>query len=352
MMNPEIERLEYVWGLYFSRLSDTPLVRPKSVTLTLTSRCNLRCVMCNHWSRPTSPSAEMTTEQAGRLIDEAAAWGVPEVELAGGEPMVRKDFAILLDRAAGRGLGVNIVTNGVLIRGDLARRLARVPRLRLQISIDGHTPGLHDAIRGRKGSFEKTMAGARLLRELSGGRLPLNATTVVLSKNAAHLHEIAAGLRDAGFSSITFQPIVDDNLNLFVRDPDNPLRPRGRTLAALDLSIRKLVAFRAKRGFVANSPENLGMIARYYREGIGAGEVQCYSGFTVAIVAPDGMLWFCKGNAGSVFRRGLRQRWFSREARLMRRKIRLCASPCLYPCFLDGDAQSPVEASKRIIGMG
>jgi mycofactocin radical SAM maturase len=74
------------------------------------------------------------------------------VNIGGGEPTVRPDFWDLLDYATGHDVGVKFSTNGVKITPQIARRLAGHGYVDVQISLDGATEEVNDAVRGR-GSY-------------------------------------------------------------------------------------------------------------------------------------------------------------------------------------------------------
>ena len=107
--------------------------------LSITDRCNLRCLYC----RPESdweflPHEQILTfEEMSELVDVAQAAGVEKVRLTGGEPFARKGFIPFLARLHARypALDLRITTNGTLLAG-------RVDELReagvscLNISLD------------------------------------------------------------------------------------------------------------------------------------------------------------------------------------------------------------------------
>ena len=351
-MNDKLEQLKELWTLYLSRSTDTAFLRPRSVTITLTSRCNLRCVMCNHWKHPTRPSEEISTEQAMRVIGQVAAWGVTEVELSGGEPMLRRDFMELLRCAGRNGLKVNVTTNGMLIPEDVALELVQHAGLRLQISLDGAKAETHDKIRGKEGSYAEILAGVKRLTEANRDvehPIPINATTTITRLNLEELPDLVPLTQEHGFTSITFQPAVDDNLSIWQRDLDNPLRPKGKDFDTLDRALESLIEAGRDNGFVANSETNFHFIKDYFADRLTEKHLKCYSGFIACIVSPDGQIWSCMGNMGSVYGTDIRAVWNSPKAIEMRRRIRACVKPCLYPCYLDEDADNPLAISLKIL---
>ncbi|MEW6663840.1 MAG: mycofactocin radical SAM maturase [Thermodesulfobacteriota bacterium] len=136
---------------------------PVNVTWEVTLKCNLRCVHCLSDAGRRSEE-ELTTGECRRLIDQWAALKVFQVNVGGGEPFMRDDFLDLLLYAHFRGVVTCVSTNGLLVDRGLARKLSRLPMLYLQVSLDGATQEVNDAIRGR-GTFKQTLRALDLLRE-------------------------------------------------------------------------------------------------------------------------------------------------------------------------------------------
>src|SRR3954469_11256195 len=84
---------------------------PLMVTLSITDRCNFRCEYCN---LPGMDRDEMSTADWLRAIDELADAGMMRVSLRGGEPLVRKDVGVLIERLRERGVNIAMNTNGWL----------------------------------------------------------------------------------------------------------------------------------------------------------------------------------------------------------------------------------------------
>src|SRR3989338_115922 len=56
------------------------------------------------------------------------------VTLSGGEPFIRRDIWAFISEIQKRGLGVNIITNGIFLNEDITARLANVDKLKLYVS--------------------------------------------------------------------------------------------------------------------------------------------------------------------------------------------------------------------------
>src|SRR5262249_19556235 len=107
----------------------------------------------------------------------------------GGEPTVRPDFWVLVDYATGHDVGVKFSTNGVKITPGIARRLAGRDYVDVQISLDGATPEVNDAVRGR-GSYEVALRAMRNLAD--AGFAGFKVSVVMTRHNIGQLEKFKA----------------------------------------------------------------------------------------------------------------------------------------------------------------
>lgn len=158
---------------------------PICLTWELTYACNLACVHCLSSSGKRDPG-ELNTRQCMDVIDELERMRVFYVNIGGGEPTVRQDFWELVDYATGHHVGVKFSTNGVRITAEVARRLAASDYVDVQISLDGATAGVNDAVRGR-GSF--AMAVRALENLAAAGFADAKISVVVTRHNVDQLDQ-------------------------------------------------------------------------------------------------------------------------------------------------------------------
>jgi mycofactocin radical SAM maturase len=126
---------------------ETGLEAPICLTWELTYACNLACVHCLSSSGRRDPR-ELSTAECMRIVDELRQMQVFYVNIGGGEPTVRRDFWELLDYATGHDVGVKFSTNGSRITPQVAHRLAGSDYVDVQISLDGASAEVNDAVRG------------------------------------------------------------------------------------------------------------------------------------------------------------------------------------------------------------
>jgi mycofactocin biosynthetic radical S-adenosylmethionine protein MftC len=136
---------------------------PICMTWELTYACNLSCVHCLSSSGRRDPR-ELSTAQCKAVIDELQAMQVFYVNIGGGEPTVRPDFWELVDYATEHQVGVKFSTNGVKITPAVAARLAGSDYVDVQISLDGATAQVNDAVRGA-GSFDTALRAMQNLAD-------------------------------------------------------------------------------------------------------------------------------------------------------------------------------------------
>jgi mycofactocin radical SAM maturase len=161
---------------------------PICLTWELTYACNLACVHCLSSSGKRDPR-ELTTQQCKDIIDELERMQVFYVNIGGGEPTVRPDFWELVDYATDHHVGVKFSTNGVRITPEVAARLAASDYVDVQISLDGATAEVNDAVRGA-GSF--AMATRALQNLADAGFEDAKISVVVTRHNVDQLDDFAA----------------------------------------------------------------------------------------------------------------------------------------------------------------
>jgi len=132
---------------------------PLMVVWNFTQACNLRCRHCYQNATPRPAPDELSLEEKLRAVDEMAAAGVPFLALAGGEPLVSPDLWPVLEQARRRGLHVSLATNGTLLTPETVSRLIDGGVKYVEVSIDSLNPDEHDAFRGRRGAWRRSIEG-------------------------------------------------------------------------------------------------------------------------------------------------------------------------------------------------
>jgi SynChlorMet cassette radical SAM/SPASM protein ScmE len=175
---------------------------PRSVDLSITNKCNLRCKYCSHFTSPSDVGQDLPSEEWLKLFAELNRCAVLWVCLQGGEVFFRSDLKDLIEGIVLNRMRFSILSNGTLITDESAELLASSGRCEeVQVSIDGSTPTVHDSFRG-KGSFLKAIEGIEVLRKHN---IPVTVRVTIHKKNVGDLKEIARLLLEeiglSGFST-------------------------------------------------------------------------------------------------------------------------------------------------------
>ena len=96
--------------------------RPLGLLAELTHRCPLGCPYCSNPIALDRANRSSILATWARVFDEAAALGVLQVHLSGGEPAARRDLVDITAAARAAGLYTNLITSGVGLTGQAARR--------------------------------------------------------------------------------------------------------------------------------------------------------------------------------------------------------------------------------------
>jgi len=149
------------------------------IRVSVTNRCNFNCVYCHNEGqgpvRPAGlkPDGELTAAEFAQIVRIAHEFGIRQVKLTGGEPLVRQDLEQLIDSVP-EGIEVSMTTNGSLLeRRAASLRAAGLDRL--NVSVDTMDP--HHFARLTKGSVTPVLRG--IGAALEEGLRPIKLNMVV-----------------------------------------------------------------------------------------------------------------------------------------------------------------------------
>jgi len=205
----------------------------RDLRVSVTERCNFRCVYClpeteeaSNFYRtrfdalknprpsliplpPAKPKSQILTfEEIERLVRVAAGLGIEKIRLTGGEPLLRKDLERLTARlAAIPGIrDLALTTNGFLFQSK-ARALKTAGLHRASFSLDSLDPANFRKMTGRDGLVE-VLGAIRLAQELGLHPVKVNAV-VIRGLNDHELENLAQFAIDQrlAFRFIEFMPL-------------------------------------------------------------------------------------------------------------------------------------------------
>jgi radical SAM protein with 4Fe4S-binding SPASM domain len=248
-------------------------------------------------------------EVADMLAEWASAYEVnfsSSFNVTGGEPLLRDDIFLVLEELGGRGFDSYLLTNGILVSEDKARRLAHAGVRGVQVSIEG-PEDVHDAIRG-KGALKASLVG---INHLVNAGLEVTLNTTLSDINAPYFLDVIDLAKSAGARKVGFSRLVPSGSGRSLLDrmlTKEVLKGLYRKIFSLDIGGLKIVTGDPVASqFRRPSEEDADMT--FPSSGCAAG----VSGLTIL---PDGTVTPCRRlpvPIGNVRRDSLRDIWATSE---------------------------------------
>jgi GTP 3',8-cyclase len=152
--------------------------------ISVTDRCNLRCIYCmpEQGIQLLEHKDILSYEEILEVVKEAVKLGITKIRITGGEPLVRKGIARLVEMISGiKGIeDLGLTTNGILLE-DLAGDLAKAGLHRVNISLDTVDPEKFKQIT-RGGDILKVFSGIESARK--AGLDPVKINCVVQNSSS------------------------------------------------------------------------------------------------------------------------------------------------------------------------
>lgn len=293
-------------------------------SIVTTYRCNARCHMCNTWQFPTKRAEEITVDDIAKLPP------IPNINITGGEPLLRDDLADILTVLKPKTARVVISTNGYYTDRLLA--LARQhPWIGVRVSIEG-LPKANDDLRGIADGFDHGLRTLLALRQRGIADIGFGIT--LSDRNIDDLLELYHLARMMG---VEFATAVVHNSYYFHKF-DNHLTHPEDMIRALDRLITELLSSsRPKDWFRAYF--NAGLIN--YIQGRPRA-LPCEMGTDSFFLDPYGEVRPCnvmERSMGNIKERSFADIWESPQAE----DIRRCVASCPAKCWMIGSVAEPMK---------
>ena len=149
--------------------------------ISVTDRCDLRCIYCMKEKMTFLPKKEiLTLEEIERLCDNFIEMGIKKIRLTGGEPLVRRDIIKLIKNLNLKKKNTNLneitlTTNGILLE-KYAKDLKENGINRINVSLDTINPKKYNEIT-RFGNLEKVILG---IEEAIKNNIKIKINTVAI----------------------------------------------------------------------------------------------------------------------------------------------------------------------------
>jgi len=160
---------------------------PTTYWIDISSRCNLRCIMCPQHNALTRPTGFMPLRVFTKLIDQIKV-NRPLIKLyMSGEPLLHGDLLEIISYAAKSGCRTMIHTNATLLTNKMSEKLLRSGLTYLSFSFDGCDKKTYESLR-IGASFESVKSNIETFLEMKDrlkNRLPVTSIEIIKLKQTA-----------------------------------------------------------------------------------------------------------------------------------------------------------------------
>jgi len=176
------------------------LSNPLALIAELTHRCPLHCVYCSNPQELTARANELPSGAWSRVFQQAAALGVMQLDLTGGEPLARPDLTTLIQSARAANLYVNLITSGLPLDEKRLDELIASGLDHFQLSFQGAREDTAKEVSGSKSHAQKL----RVLDWLKSRRVGVTLNFVIHRRNLDQLEEMLAIAESSSASRVEF----------------------------------------------------------------------------------------------------------------------------------------------------
>ena len=326
---------------------------PPFMIVFINSICNLTCEHCFYW-KELNKRNDLSFEEFEKLSLELGDF--ENLNLSGGEPFIRKEFADICELFINNNKVKNIYvpTNGYFTdRTEKAlRQLMKNKTLELfvcEISLDG-MPEYHNRFRGNPQSFAKAMETYEMLARLNeeDPRFRIHSNTVAMSENMDEIWQLTEYLHD------NCPRIEHHNLAIIRGDRKNPSLqgPQLQKYKELYRHVAEVWSDREKVRFGA-SVEPMLQWAKVKTIETESQFIPCKAGVLTGVVYANGDVSVCEQHfpLGNLRNNSFFEIWDSEEATKLREQIRAKQCYCTNEVFLwSSIVFQPVQLTRAMIG--
>jgi len=308
------------------------LVKPVHVYWMMSRSCNFRCQFCHTYRINENKEDLVTFPEIKRVIDEMAKWGITQMGLSGGEPLLNIPRLMdTLEYANKKGLYTHFVTNAYLLTEEVLQKYSSIGGGYVTISIDG-LERVHDTSRGTKGSFSRCINALEMISRLRLKNVKMKITTVLNDNNLDEILGVVSIAEKYGVP-ILITPYNSAQWDK-VNHEDEPCWVSRGNLEKLKSVVGRLVEIRKNKGnFIINPTRQLREFLVYFENKIHGESKVCLLGYTNITIHENGDVACCfAGVVGNIKNKSLREIWYSKEYERARQRMLTCTSLCLAGC--------------------
>ena len=282
---------------------------PYMAELDITYQCNCRCRMCQRWKD--GRRNELSPDEYQRLAGALHEMGSHQISIAGGEPLLREDVFRIIKSFSGRGMSVNLCTNGLLLE-KYEDEICGSGLTCVTVSLDGASAETHDEMRAMPGSHEQIEEGIqRLLRHGRSSRPILRVRMTISNQNSNEIRAFYQKWHHV-VDDVLLQPVhhCNDAFYTGMEEAELYLDPRVIAEQIADTPL-------AKNGYMNGLIESLKSCGAFPHH-------QCYAGVMMARIDPWGNVYPCleqHSRVGSIREKDFKTIWNSEVLSQERKRL-------------------------------
>jgi MoaA/NifB/PqqE/SkfB family radical SAM enzyme len=275
-------------------LTNRTLVLPVVIFFP-TSRCNSRCVSCDWWK--SSGAGDLSLQEIASIAESLGPLGTRLILFSGGEPLLRPEVFGAAEIFRRVGIVLHLHTSGILLE-RCAEQVANAFS-RVIVSLDASSEELYRTVRGVR-ALTTIERGVALLQRIAPA-IPVTARATLHRMNFRELPHLIDHAKAMSLNGISFLA-ADVSSSAFGRDE----APR---LGSLELGADEVADFQDivedtirdyepdfVSGFIAESPDKLRRLPRYYAALLGESSfppVSCNAPYMSVVIEADGAVRPC-----------------------------------------------------------
>lgn len=296
---------------------------PQLIQWDITSKCNLKCLHCRASNLDEIVEDDLNQEDVINILNQINSLS-PNVTLAlaGGEPMFRKDLKNILYYVKNNfpGISVELLTNATLIDDNNVDWLVDTVR-GFNISLEGHTAEINDAIRGT-GAFDKTIKAIKLLLEKNAS---VSVRMTFFHQDEDEPEKLMRLISDIGVKGFNFRYLVP--VGRASEQKIDPLQYERlcKRIWELGKELNIRIGFSDPFPEILINDERRKEIDENHELSCGLAVTGCSIGFTLLYINPQGHVYLCPYFPVYVDdskKNDLKTIWFENETYEMFRKHR------------------------------
>lgn len=259
----------------------------KDLTLEITRKCPMKCVLCSSNGGEPLPN-EFSLGELEDIINQAKSMGVAEISLSGGEPLTYPHIIDICEYITKLSIDIFIYTSGnVFGKSEHVSPVSKSYFLKLKtagvkkivFSLYGSNPQIHDNITGMPKSFENLMES---IKNAQRAYLTIDIHFVPVRENFRDLPAIVSLVKKIGLKSIHILRFVPQGRGAQYKD-------------RLDLRPEEVLELREILNELTNKSDITIDVGAHYNDlGLVSG-THCTAGMGKAAIRPDGFVFPCVG---------------------------------------------------------